>query len=120
MNASLVRVVCRFLIASLLILPFQGVQAGMIGTDRIATVAGAQADRTAVRDLLTRADVASQLQTMGVDQKTALERVAALSDSEVHSLAGKIDTLPAGAGWNGGWGLVILIVIGVVIYKIWK
>lgn len=119
MNAALIRVVCRFLIASLLVLPFQGVQAGMIGTDRVATVAGAQADRTAVRNLLTRSDVASQLQSMGVDQKSALERVAALTDNEVHSLAGRIDSLPAGANSNG-WGLLLLIVIGVVIYYNWK
>jgi len=119
MGSVTVRLICRLLIASLFVLPFQGAQAGMIGTEQAAAVGSALADRAAVRNLLTRADVAAQLQSMGVDQANALERVAALTDSEVRSLAGKIDALPAGAGSNG-WGLLLLIVIGVVIYNIWK
>jgi hypothetical protein len=120
MNSSLIRVICRFLIASLLVLPFQGAQAGMIGADRIAASSNAQSERAALRDLMTRSDVASQLQSMGVSQSSALERVAAMTDSEVHSVAGQVDSLPAGARNNNGWGLLLLIVIGVVIWQVWK
>ncbi len=100
-------------------LPFQAVQAGMIGTDRVAASAGnAAADRDTVLSALNRSDVARQLQSMGLDQKTAKDRVAAMTDQEVHALAGKINSLPAGA--YSGWAVVVVIAIAIWIYYAWK
>jgi len=110
--------ICRFLVVSMMLLPFQTIQAGMIGTDQIASAASAQTDRAAVLSLMSRADVASQLQTLGLDPKVAKDRVAAMTDEEVRSLAGKLDSLPAGA--TSGWVWVAVIIIAVVIWFAWK
>ena len=107
------------LIISMAMLPFQSIQAGMIGADQVAAVASAQAERQALLSLVSRSEVASQLQSLGVDLKTAKDRVAAMTDEEVHSLMGKIDSLPAGAR-NSGWGWVIVIIIGVLIWVNYK
>jgi hypothetical protein len=76
-------------------------------------VASAQADRAAVLNLISRSDVASQMQAMGLDAATAKDRVAALTDDEVRSLADKLQALPAGAD---GTAIVILILIGVLVW----
>ena len=108
------RFICRMLIISTAMLPFQAVQAGMIGADQVAVAAGAQAERLAVLSLVSRADVASQLQSFGLDPSTARDRVAAMTDEEVHSLAGQLNSLPAGA--NSGWVWAAVIIIGVLIW----
>ena len=119
MNSTFVRLICRFLIASMLFLPFQGAQAGMIGAGQAAATQDAGSDRAMLRNLMTRSDVASQLHSMGVDQSSALERVAAMTDGEVRTLANNIQSLPAGAR-SDGWTLVVLILIGVAIYYVFK
>ena len=112
MSMSFVRVISRLLIVCLIGLPFQ-VSAGMIGTDQAVSVAQAQAARTAVLGQISRADVAGQLQSLGLTPQAATERVAALTDVEVAKLAGQIDSLPAGAD---GSALVLLILLGVLIW----
>jgi hypothetical protein len=47
---------------------------------------------------------------LGLDQATAKDRVAAMTDQEVRSLAGDLNALPAGAS-AGGVLVVILIVV---------
>jgi hypothetical protein len=90
----------------------------MIGTGEIASAVSAQAERTQIQSGLSRADVLAALQSMGVDVKTAKERVAALTDEETRSLAGKIGALPAGAD-SDGW-LIALIVVAVVLLVWWR
>lgn len=111
--------ICRLLIASIIMLPFQTIQAGMLGTDLAISAASVQAERAALQSLLGRTDVASQLQAMGLDQKVAKDRVAAMTDEEVHSLAGQIDSLPAGSR-GSGWAWAAVIVIAIVIWYNWK
>lgn len=118
MKFAAIRMICRFLVLSMMLLPFQTIQAGMIGTDQMASVASAQADRAAVLNLMSRSDVASQLQTLGLDPKVAADRVAAMTDEEVHSLAGNLDSLPAGA--TRWWVWAAVIIIAVVIWFAWK
>lgn len=84
----------------------------MIGTEQFVG-STPQADRTAVLNIISRSDVASQLQTLGLDPATAKDRVAAMSDQEIRSLAGSLDALPAGAS-GSGW--VLLILIGLLIW----
>jgi len=114
-NAAL-RIISRILVVSMMLLPFQTVQAGMIGTDQAISATSAQSDRTTVLNLLGRSDVANQLQSLGLDPQTARDRVAAMTDEEVHALAGKIDTLPAGAHISNGWGWAAVILVAVLIY----
>ena len=106
------RMICRLLIFAIAMLPFQGVQAGLIGTGQVASTTSAQADRAAVLSIMSRTDVARDLQALGVDLKTANDRVAAMTDQEVGALAGKLDSIPAGAKTSGwAWVVVIALVI---------
>lgn len=98
----------------MVLLPFQTLQAGMLGTDVAIGAAQAQSERAALHNLIGRSDVARQLQAMGLDAKAAQARVAALTNEEVHALAGRIDSLPAGA--DSGWGWAILIAVAVLIW----
>jgi len=115
MKSSLKRVLCSFLVIAMAMLPFQSGQAGMIGSDALIASAASQADRNTVTNFLNRADTASQLQSMGVDAKSANERVAAMTDQEVATLAGKINSLPAGA--NSAWGTLIVILL--IVWAVW-
>ena len=109
---SVTRMICRLLIVAIAMLPFQTVHAGMIGTDQLASTISAQADRAAVLSIMGRTDVSRDLQALGVDLQAAKARVAAMSDQEVSALAGKLESLPAGAkGSAWGWAVVIAIVI---------
>ncbi|MEA3191942.1 MAG: hypothetical protein QOD26_275 [Betaproteobacteria bacterium] len=114
------RVFCRLLVALMIWTPYQIATAGMIGTDQAVT-ASAQSDRAAVLGFANRGDVARQLQTLGIDPKTAQDRIAALSDQEVQSLAGKIQSVPAGAD-SGDVAIAILVIAGiaVLVWYLWK
>jgi hypothetical protein len=113
MNATIMRIIGRLLIVSMLALPFQTtVNAAMIGTDQAASAPSALAQRANLLSTVARPDVARQLQALGVDANTAKERVAAMTDAEVQSLAGNIGALPAGADSSGwGWAILIALVI---------
>jgi len=117
MFTSMKKNICRFLIVSMGMLSIQAANAGMIGTDRLAVVAGAQVERSTVNSFVTRGDIATQLSAMGVDSQNTLDRVAAMTDAEVASLADKLNSVPAGADASGV--LVLLILIG-VLYLVWK
>jgi len=56
---------------------------------------------------------------MGVDLQTAKDRVATMTDQEVRTLAGNLDSLPAGAA-NNGWAWAVVIVLAVWIIYRWK
>jgi hypothetical protein len=116
MKSAWAKTICRLLIVLTVWTPFQAVQAGMIGTDQVATTSS-QADRSAVLSFVSRADVASQLQAMGLDASSAKDRVAAMSDQEVSYLAGRINNLPAGADTAG---VILLILIIAAIWWVWK
>ena len=111
------KLICRLLVVSLLFLSFQS-SAGMIGTDQVATGGSASAERMHVQTLLSRTDVASALQSMGVDPKAAADRVATLTDDEVRSLSGKLDAMPAGG--TSGWAVAaIILVVAFIIWWLW-
>jgi hypothetical protein len=116
MKSVWTRTVCRLLIALMIWTPFQIANAGMIGTDQVVSSTSAQ-DRGAVLGFVSRTDVAGQLQSLGLDPATAKDRVAAMTDEEVRYLAGRINTLPAGAD---AAGVLLLIIIVAVIWWAWK
>lgn len=111
MKSALTTMLCRFLAIALMMLPFQTGQASMIGTDQMNSAATVQADRNVVLNYLNRSQTVNELQALGLDPQAAKDRVAAMTDDEVGTLAGKINTLPA-----GGDGLVLLVL---VVFFIW-
>ena len=116
MNTAWAKTICRLLIVLMVWTPYQVAQAGMIGTDQVATTSS-QADRSAVLSFVSRADVAGQLQGLGLDAATAKDRVATMTDTEVSYLAGHINSLPAGGDTAG---VIILILIIAAIWWVWK
>jgi hypothetical protein len=120
MKSAFNNLICRFLIAALALLPFQTAYAGMITTDQAVSSAAARADREAVLSVLSRSEVTQGLQARGLDPKLAAERVNAMTDQEVHTLASQIDTAPAGAHTSGWVWAAVVIVMAVIIYYAWK
>lgn len=102
------------LLAAALALPTQAAIADIVSTDQLATGPAVQADRKKIRDFLNRADAERHLRAMGIDAKSARDRVDALSDAEVVSLASKIDTLPAG-GNLGKNDIIIILLVAVLV-----
>ena len=107
---------CRVLIVALMTLSFQTAHAGMIGADRAA--ASVPSERVAMLSVLSRADTTAQLQAQGIDPALASERVAAMTDEEVRTLAGNIHTAPAGA--DGGTVLAVVLIAGIVWYFVFR
>jgi hypothetical protein len=116
MNSVWARTLCRLLMVLMVWSPMQFAQAGMIGTDQVASVAS-QADRNTVMEFLGRADVTSQLQSLGVDAASVKDRVAAMTDQEVQMLAGKIANQPAGGDTLGI--VLLLLIVGAVVWWVW-
>jgi Na+-transporting NADH:ubiquinone oxidoreductase subunit NqrC len=72
--------------------------------DREATMARIDA-------VLAREEVRRELERFGVDAASAGERVAALSDEELVSLATRLDSLPAGGSVVGVIGIVFIVLL---------
>ena len=97
------------LAATLLMLP---AHAGMIGTD----AAAAQDERTRVKAMLERPELAKGLAKLGLTPSEATARVDALADGEVLQLAGKLDAaIAAGQISNETLLLIIILVLVLVI-----
>jgi hypothetical protein len=91
-------------------------RAEVVDTDALAAPSQAEQDRAKVLSFMERANVKERLQAMGLNGLVAADRVAALSDAEVHALAQRIDTLPAGGALSqNDWILVLLLVILVAV-----
>jgi len=110
------KLISQLLMVSMVLLPFSA-QAGMIGTDQAIASAQDLANRDKVRDFVSRGDVVKQFEALGITAATAQERVNAMTQEEVNRVAGKIDSLPAGAGDEWIW--IAVVAIGVIIYWVW-
>lgn len=112
------KIISRLLIALMIWTPYQIATAGMIGTDQVVA-STSQMDRTTVLNFLSRSDVANKLQSLGINPATAQDRVAAMTDQEVQSLAGKINSMPAGAMSNGA-AILLILVIAAAVWWFWQ
>lgn len=110
--------ISHFVIFSFLWLGLQlpAAQAGIVGTEIIVSTAQAQQDRTQIMNLLDRKDVQEQLVSHGVTVEQAKARVDSLSDAETHTLAGQLNTLPAGG--NSVLGVIVLIFLVLLVTDI--
>jgi len=107
---------CRLLVVSVSFLSIHSARAEMIATEQAVTYLG-------------RAEVASQLYSLGVERTFAEQRVAAMSDEEIGTLIGKLGSLPAGGqmsgggassgGYGGGGGSAFLVVLLVALLVAW-
>ena len=111
---------CRMLVALLsiaLCVQAPAARAEIVSTADMAAQVQTDMERVHVQVFLDRANVRDRVQAMGVGGIMAKNRVAALSDQEVHTLAQKIDSMPAGGSMSDNdWilvaaGVAILVVI---------
>jgi hypothetical protein len=117
MNRVLRNTLCRVLIALMVWMPYQMANASMLGTDQVVA-STAQTDRAQVLGVLERGDVASRLQAYGIDPAQAKDRVQAMSDEEVGTLARQMEALPAGG--NAAGLLILLVIVGVIWWAMKK
>ncbi len=114
------KLITQFLIVSMVMLPFS-TQAGMIGTGQAVASAQDLANVDKVRDFVAREDVAKQFEALGLSATTAADRVNAMTQEEINRIAGKIDSIPAGAGSGSGWYWAAgVIIIGLIIWYVYK
>jgi len=103
-------------LAALLAAQMPVARAEIVDTDALATQSQAELDRAKVQAFLDRANVKERIQAMGISGVAARDRVASLSEAEVHALAQKIDTLPAGGAISQtDWILILLVAILIVL-----
>lgn len=106
------RLICTML--SVAMLGFgtnQMTMAAMVTTQDIVTAKELNIKRDHIRDWLARDEVRDQLIARGVDPSQAQDRVASMTETEVISVAGKIDELPAGGDAIGVLVLIFLILV---------
>lgn len=86
-------------------------QAAMVGSEQLLQAEQHALQVTQVQQWMTRDDVRSKLEALGVDQQLAAERVAALTDQELQQMLANVDMQPAGAGVIGVIGVVFLVLL---------
>jgi hypothetical protein len=95
--------------ATLFLLAAAPAHAGMISSDK--AIAQPPGDRERVEAVLARPDVQKELEKRGIAPADAAARVQAMSDREVSLLAGRLDSLPAGAAITNDELLLIIIIV---------
>ena len=88
-------------------------QAGLVPTGAVlASSPESAAARARVDAFLQRADVAAQLESLGVDAAEARKRVAHLTNVEVAQIDARLDQLPAGGSFFGVVaGILVLLIL---------
>ena len=89
-------------------------RAELVETQELATQNQTEQDRAKVQSFVERATVKEKLEAMGVEGLLAKDRVAALSEQEVHALAERIDAMPAG-GTLSQMDMVIVLLIAILV-----
>ena len=83
-------------------------QAGFVGTEQAVKM---NSDRAVVASFMDRQEVQDKLVSWGVDAELVDARLAALSDTEMQTLAQQIEKETAGAGAVGIIGAVFLVLL---------
>ena len=86
-------------------------QAELIGTLQAVEASTRAHDLATVNSALARDQVRAQFVALGVDPAQVETRVAALTDSELRTLAGRISEAPAGADALAVIGIVFVVLL---------
>ena len=117
MNAKLSHRMYVVVLGAALCLQTSVVMAGIVATDEMATQNQIEAEKSRIQAFVDRDEVKVRLQALGVEEPMAKDRVAAMTDQEVHVVAQKIDSMPAG-GYLGSSDLVLILLIVFLILLI--
>lgn len=95
------------------------VWAEIVTTDQMTAQNQTDMERAKIQSFLDRANVKERLLALGAGGLVVKDRVAALSDQDVHALAQKIDSMPAGGNLsslsNSDLTVILLLLILVAI-----
>jgi len=97
--------------AALFAATLQSARAGVIGTEQYLQSLDREETLTRVEAVLARKEVKAELERLGVDTERAAERVAALTDEELETLAADLENLPAGGSLLGTVGVVFIVLL---------
>jgi uncharacterized membrane protein (Fun14 family) len=86
-------------------------RAGVIDTEEYLNAVDRQATIAHIDSVLARDEVRTALERHGVDPAQASERVAALNDQELQTLATDLDNLPAGGSLLAVAGIVFIVLL---------
>jgi len=89
--------------------------AEVINDDLIVPLSQNEAGRLKVQNFMDRAEVRDRLKSFGVTDTLSRVRVAAMTDEEVHAMADKIDTMPAGGRVHDSDLVLILLIIILIL-----
>ncbi|MGA7595884.1 MAG: PA2779 family protein [Gallionella sp.] len=115
MNIKLYRRVGGLVLGAALCLQASLAMAGMVTPANTAGQNQTAMERARIQSFLDRADVKDRLQGLGVGEPMAKDRVAAMTDQEVHALAQKIDSLPAGGSLSNNDLILVLLIVLLVL-----
>ncbi|WBY00347.1 PA2779 family protein [Ramlibacter tataouinensis] len=93
-------------------------QAEMIGAEAAMAAQPAtqeQLERARVQQFLESAALQDRLRALGVDGLHAASRVDAMTQQEVHALAQRIDSLPAGGAFSDREIILILLIALLIV-----
>ncbi len=85
--------------------------AGVISTQQYLAAVDRDAALQRIDAVLAREEVRTQLEQLGVNSVAANERIAALTDQELQTLATDLENLPAGGNLLGVVGIVFLVLL---------
>lgn len=111
MNVKRIIKLCVVGLGAALFLQTAAVNAGLLTSDQIAPQSQLEADKSKIQTFVDRAEVKDRLQALGVSELMSQVRVAAMTDEEVHAMAQKIDTMPAGGRLHDSDLVVILLIV---------
>ena len=86
-------------------------QAAVIGTLQAAGQSGRVTDLATVSSALARREVREQMVALGVEPAKVEERIAALTDPELRTLAAQMADMPAGGDALAVIGIVFLVLL---------
>ncbi len=93
--------------------------AGFIPSDEALSLLVRQQDMASVQKVLEQKVVTERLKAFGYDQNEISDRLARLSDQELHQLASQVDTITAaGDGLSVIISVLLIVVLVLVILKL--
>ena len=108
------RLISLLAMSAVLLLPLPSAQARIVTTEEAATQDQTAVERARIQAFLDRSGVRERLKALGVDGLMAKQRVAALSDQEVHAMAQKLDSMPAGGNLSD-YDLIVILLIAILV-----
>jgi len=108
------KIICSALICCLVILPATS-QARLVSTEQAASNSQNTVSLDPTNTVLSRDEVVTKLENLGLTKQIAKERVNAMTQEEIELVAKNIDSLPAGGYISETGGVIIGVTLIIII-----